>query len=240
MKVIFAGESTDIRNCPEHSHSEFEIIITLRGEAQTYIGNKSIDVQEGSVAIIPPNILHSHRSEGGYSDMFIKTDSLNIPVLSPIFIKDESDSIKTLGRMLYMTFIQKEKKHREISESLLTTICEYISKFCQNSPKYDFVEALKNAIAHNLSNEEFDIRQETMKIGVSFDYMRHCFKEETGMTPLEYLTKLRIEQAKRYLRHNQFYSVGEIAHLCGFFDRYYFSRCFHKQTGISPKEYRKI
>lgn len=52
MKVIFSGESTDIRNCPEHSHSEFEIIITLRGEAQTYIGNKAIDVCEGSVAVL--------------------------------------------------------------------------------------------------------------------------------------------------------------------------------------------
>ena len=76
-------------------------------------------------------------------------------------------------------------------------------------------------------------------MGISFDYMRHCFKEETGETPLEYLTKMRIRQAKRHLRQNKFYSVGEIAYLCGFSDRYYFSKIFKKLTGMSPGEYQK-
>ena len=40
------------------------------------------------------------------------------------------------------------------------------------------------------------------------------------------------------MRHNQDLSLGEIAELSGFSDRYYFSKLFKKETGITPSQYR--
>ena len=59
------------------------------------------------------------------------------------------------------------------------------------------------------------------------------------MTPLEYLTQIRIEQAKSYLINSNIYSISEIADMCGFSDQYYFSRVFKKTVGVSPRDYKK-
>ncbi len=239
MKVLFAGESLDIKSCPEHTHDFHEIIITSKGEASVFVNGEEIKVCAGTVILMPPNLSHSHTSDLGYSDMFIHIGDFTYPISRPVFCMDETGAVKELGKMLYTNYIQKEKNYHAVCDSLLGAIYEYIIKLSKENSKYEFVQKFKDILALNLSDPNLNISRESAKLGISFDYMRHCFKEETGETPLEYLTKMRIRQAKRHLRQNKFYSIGEVAYLCGFADRYYFSRCFKKQTGVSPKEYKE-
>lgn len=63
------------------------------------------------------------------------------------------------------------------------------------------------------------------------------FKQVTGVTPLQYITMLRINKAKKLLRSSQ-YSVQEIANILGYDDPLYFSRIFKKQTGRAPSQYQ--
>ncbi len=62
------------------------------------------------------------------------------------------------------------------------------------------------------------------------DYFRKLFKKEMGVSPLKYLTQIRISHAKRLLRLKQRsdMSIQEIAWLSGFQDSLYFSRVFKK------------
>jgi AraC-like DNA-binding protein len=64
-----------------------------------------------------------------------------------------------------------------------------------------------------------------------------CMKAVYGCTPLEYLTRYRIEQARRRLIHTD-EPVSLIAELCGFGSTAYFNRCFLKHTSCRPREYR--
>lgn len=64
------------------------------------------------------------------------------------------------------------------------------------------------------------------------------FKEEYGITVLNYIIKLKIDEAKVYIREQQF-SITEISEKLGFSSIHYFCRLFKKQTGFSPKEYSK-
>ncbi len=64
------------------------------------------------------------------------------------------------------------------------------------------------------------------------------FKEELGMTPLEYRNELLIKRAKTLLSAGDI-SVNEVALSIGFENTAYFSRFFKKQVGISPSEYVK-
>jgi AraC-like DNA-binding protein len=64
------------------------------------------------------------------------------------------------------------------------------------------------------------------------------FKFYTGHTPLEYRAMKRIELAKSLLSGTDM-SVSDISESLGFDDPLYFSRVFKKNTGISPREYRK-
>ena len=63
-------------------------------------------------------------------------------------------------------------------------------------------------------------------------------KETFGKTPLEILVEIRLEYAKQYLLRTD-YDIRKISRLVGFGSEIYFSNCFKKHLGISPKNYRK-
>lgn len=69
-----------------------------------------------------------------------------------------------------------------------------------------------------------------------FHFLRR-FKRATGTTPWRYLTELRLARAKNLLI-DPACSVAGAARAAGFADPAYFSRLFHRRTGISPREYR--
>lgn len=63
------------------------------------------------------------------------------------------------------------------------------------------------------------------------------FKNEVGITPIEYLIEIRIKRAKTLLRRKNI-PVTEIAMRCGFGSNSHFSSCFQSKTGVFPSEYR--
>ena len=76
------------------------------------------------------------------------------------------------------------------------------------------------------------------KAGYSKQTLIHKFRERYGKTPIEYLTAVRINQAKLLLV-NTHRSVGQIAKLCGYENTYYFSNTFKKQVQMSPLQFRQ-
>lgn len=74
------------------------------------------------------------------------------------------------------------------------------------------------------------------KLYISSYYLMHLFKQETGMTFNEYLTKVRIDKAKEYIKTSH-YKIYEICELVGYKDKTYFNYVFKKITGMTPKKY---
>ena len=68
------------------------------------------------------------------------------------------------------------------------------------------------------------------------DHLRRLFQQETGRTPVEFLTELRVAEAKRLLKVGGF-AVKQVAERVGIPDPYYFSRVFQKVTGRRPSAY---
>jgi AraC-like DNA-binding protein len=64
------------------------------------------------------------------------------------------------------------------------------------------------------------------------------FKHITGLAPVRYLTRFRLERARELLISTD-HSVAEIAALTGFQDPLYLSRQFHHVMGVSPTAYRR-
>jgi len=65
-----------------------------------------------------------------------------------------------------------------------------------------------------------------------------AFKQYTELTYVEYLTHVRIDKAKEWLRLTE-YKFYQIAEKVGYTDPNYFSSSFKKHTGITPKQYRE-
>ena len=81
-------------------------------------------------------------------------------------------------------------------------------------------------------------RQIAKAVGVSEDYLGRIFQQELGLSPIEYLNRYRIKEAKSLLIHTGA-SVTDIAAQVGFDDPAYFSRAFRKQAGLSPRAFRE-
>lgn len=75
-------------------------------------------------------------------------------------------------------------------------------------------------------------------VSIAEDYLTFCFRQELGTTPIKYLQRYRVNRAKQLLKENT-NSITEIARLVGFSDSGYFSRIFHRETGMSPDVFRR-
>lgn len=75
-------------------------------------------------------------------------------------------------------------------------------------------------------------------VAISPQYFSKIFKKELGVNFIDYLTKIRVEQAKRMLKDSNM-SIKEICFKIGYNDPNYFSRLFKKIEGVSPTEYNQ-
>ena len=69
-------------------------------------------------------------------------------------------------------------------------------------------------------------------------YLVHAFKQYKGVSPINYLIRLRVQQAKELLETTN-YSIAQISDSCGFSSQSYFSQVFKKACGMTPNAYRK-
>jgi len=75
-------------------------------------------------------------------------------------------------------------------------------------------------------------------LGYNRAYLSKLFKRETGVTPVTFLLRLRLDNARRLLRERLDLTTSQIAASVGFQDPLHFSKQFHRQYGQSPSEYR--
>ncbi len=223
--------------CKPHAHDTWEVVRQFSGCATVYIDGKEYHAAPGDIMVIPPNVVHSNTSDEPYIDMYLQAENLDFH--SVIFTHDTDDNVLTLMNMLHKILMENESHYSRIADNLTETISSYIKKFSKIEHNYPFVNDLKNLIYDNIGNADFDLSHQIEKSGYNAIYLRRCFKKVIGKPPLEYMTTLRINQAKMLLVQNTFISIKNVAAACGFSDSLYFSTCFKKHTGVSPAKYRK-
>lgn len=74
--------------------------------------------------------------------------------------------------------------------------------------------------------------------GISSSYYMELFKKNIGKSPIDYLTSVRIEAAKKLLDHTGA-STHQVAESVGYKDPFYFSRQFKRVIGIPPSRYAR-
>lgn len=86
--------------------------------------------------------------------------------------------------------------------------------------------------------EKITMRDICTALGRTKSAICPAFKEKYGITVMDYLTELRIEEAKKMLMQTDM-TVSEISDETGFSDTSYFSKVFLKAVGVSPTHYRR-
>jgi AraC-like DNA-binding protein len=75
--------------------------------------------------------------------------------------------------------------------------------------------------------------------GLSVPHFTSLFKRQCGYAPIDFVIRQRIRLSCRLLDTTTA-TIGSIAEQVGFKDPYYFSRCFNRIMGSSPRDYRRI
>ena len=85
--------------------------------------------------------------------------------------------------------------------------------------------------------EPFDAARMERELHFHFDYLARCLKRHTGMSPLQYLHRLQIEQAKALLLRTDL-PVQRIGERVGQPNGAYFARLFRRHVGATPAAFR--
>jgi two-component system response regulator YesN len=120
---------------------------------------------------------------------------------------------------------------KEITNFLLDGICAGYNKknFLIEKIKTYLKEKYSDPVTLSIIAEEFRI---------SANYLSGLFKKEAGVNFNDYLTKVRIDAAKKFLKSNQNYKVYEVAYMSGYPNERYFTKLFKTITGLTPLDYR--
>jgi two-component system response regulator YesN len=86
--------------------------------------------------------------------------------------------------------------------------------------------------------EDLSVEAIAEEAGQSPSHLSRLFRQELGMSILDFLTRRRMDEAKRLLLGDPDRNIGQIAEAAGYRDPNYFSRVFRRETGLSPREYR--
>jgi YesN/AraC family two-component response regulator len=92
------------------------------------------------------------------------------------------------------------------------------------------------AYIHEHYAKPFSRQDMARQLGLSERYLTRCFRKEMGITPVEYLNRYRLKEAKAMLGTGA--NVTETALAVGFSSVSYFTRLFEKEVGVSPGAYR--
>ncbi|MEJ2211862.1 MAG: AraC family transcriptional regulator [Anaerolineae bacterium] len=75
-------------------------------------------------------------------------------------------------------------------------------------------------------------------VALNEDYLTACFRKELGVTPIAYLNRYRVHQARQLLNETD-KNITEISLEVGFSDSGYFRRVFRRETGVYHATYRQ-
>ncbi len=110
----------------------------------------------------------------------------------------------------------------------------------EHSPSWqaEMIDAVLNQIEQDISME-YDFNMIAKKQGISISYFRMIFKRHTGLSPIEYMNRVRMLQALQLLQTTQ-NSITDIAEQVGIHDPNYFTRIFKKLLGYPPSYFKAI
>lgn len=242
-KILFVGEHAKTFEVCWHTHDHWELVYCTSGHGSFSFENGTImNYKAGEVVAIPPRERHTNTSQEGFTNIHLTMAEPSFPYRTAFRVADDEDgSIKMAFMQVKTYYLSRMNKRELVLAALGDLIASYIVVFRSNKEFSEPVERIRNAILRNYSRADFALDEVIREMPFHYDYLRKLFKKEVGISPLEYMTNLRMKNAETLLTAmwTNEYTISEIARMCGFDDALYFSRVFKKYYGCAPSNFSK-
>ena len=242
-------------------HEEIEIKCFYEGSATLLIGDQTVQVTAGDIGVINPYEFHATvntgEERGKYHLFMLPLDYFSgVPELdlrSVLFAEEKQFLAHHTDPRLHGFFMQAAEEFRQkqdIGDLLLRSLLmaafalllrNGLAETESAAPKkallsYLVIEpalrCIKNEYGRVMTVEEL-----AKLCNVSKHYFCRVFKSITGKSVMEYLRDFRLRVANVLLTSTD-RSISDIAAYCGFDSSNYFSRCYKKHYGCSPRQGR--
>lgn len=249
-----------------HSHEGFEILFLLDGAtAYEFAGQKPVMLHGGHFLVVPPGLVHrgmqDMRSPSTICGLALKTSRPSAWKNTTFTAADLRRLRKALAnagqkvhpfnlalRWLVRRLMEEtgnypaNPQRAEAGAALRSLICAVLVESMRQmlvppTVPREFIAAAITYLRDHLS-EPVRMDDLVRHVGFSRARMFDMFKAQTGLTPNDYLQRLRVEQAQEQLRQTD-RSITDIALAAGFNSGQYFSTVFARYTGVSPTGFRK-
>ena len=141
------------------------------------------------------------------------------------------------------------RQYRELQESIAvnpepqTVNHEPSAKYTLSEPEVvnldeEMMSQLMAYIEQRIGDEQLRVEDMADAVGMGRTVFFGKLKEIVGLSPSDFLKQVRMQRAEQLVRRSRL-TFSEIAYSVGFTDPKYFTKCFKKQTGMTPSEYRQ-
>ena len=240
-----------------HAHHCTELFYVSSGKGSFLVNDDVFDVKADDLIIVNPNVPHTEMSRDESPLEYIVLGIEGLQFTSFTNHMEYED---------YSVHNYYEFKH-EILFYLKTLVQEMAQQdddyeaVCQNLLEVLIINMVRRTKANLIVAPSQKITKECQFCGAVYQqslsggyhagavkckktymnenfYLVHAFKQYKGVSPINYLIRLRVQQAKELLETTN-YSIAQISDSCGFSSQSYFSQVFKKACGMTPNAYRK-
>ncbi len=227
-------------DCPSSHHfgpalrTHWLLHYVVSGKGYFKIEGREYIVTAGNIFVIPPFVETYYEADesdpwsyiwiGFTKDDKIKVDFedvMHIPNVHRVFEDMKKCSVLSTGR----------------TEFLCSKIWQLISLiYDKQNDEVDYIDKAVNIINSEYMSD-ISVQGIADRIGLERTYFSDLFKKKIGLSPKQYLLKIRMEQASVFLS-DYGYNVSVTALSVGYSDVYTFSKMFKHYFGVSPSKYR--
>ncbi|MDF2722337.1 MAG: AraC family transcriptional regulator [Paenibacillus sp.] len=171
---------------------------------------------------------------------FSEASDMALPFDDVVSMPDKESMLKEIHR-LYTIWTDKENGYEWACKLGFLNLLQRVGEQRQLREEDITTQSILQCMdyIHNHYNEPLHRELLAQKASLSMSYFSSLFKKHTGYTPVKYITKIRLDNAKLLLRQKH-KSIADVARAVGYEDPLYFAKVFTNEFGVPPREYRNM
>ena len=252
LNVSSAKYGGDWHSVP-HTHNHMELFYIVGGKGQFLIQDQLYPVNANNLVIINPNVPHTEVSLNAQPLEYIVLGIEGVELASSeqsngrFSMLDHFESVEISGclRNILREMELKSTGYEDVCQAYMEILIIRLMRSTalsvpaqpQQISANRQCAAVKRYIDQHFK-ETLTLDQLAEEAHMNKFYLSHAFKQEFGVSPINYLISCRIEESK-YLLAETDLSISQIAQLLNFSSPSYFSQVFRRTQAVSPVEFRQ-